>query len=253
MIIYLYGPDSYRRQEKLNWYAGKFKEKHTALTIEHFDLMEKGEMSRVRDFATAQSLFDDFKFGVLHNIAEVEPKDIDGILRASLNSKSLTLVISVEKELLKPYKVFAEKEVIRHEFESVKPAEFISFVKLEAAKRGFKLPDAALETLMRNYHDNTWGLITELDKLALGASAEPFLGEQNFFSLATILQSEGPASYKLPALERLLIDNDSAAIFNFVASRANADLKTKMADWDVAIKSGKTEYDEALFALALRE
>ncbi len=251
MIIYLYGPDAYQRQEKLHWYAEKFKEKHSALTIEHFDLTETNGIHKLKDFATAQSLFDNFKFGVLNNIAEAEPKDIDGILRLSLDSKNLTLIVSVDKELPKTYKIFGEKEVIRHEFENPKPAALAALIRSEAAKRSLQLLPAALDTLLKTYGGDTWGLITELDKLALGGSPEPFIGEQNFFALANALQSDGPASYKLPALERLLMNNEPAMIFNFLASRADSDLKTKMADADVAIKSGKLEYEEALLSLAL--
>ena len=253
MIIYLYGPDSYRRREKLNWYLGKFREKHSTLTVERFDLAETNGLHRLKDFATAQSLFDDFKFGVLDNVGEAEPKQIQGIFKISGDSKSLTLAISADKPLTKDFKIPVEKPNIVEEFEVPTAAAFTAFARKEAEKRGLKLTPAALDGLVRNYTGDEYGLITDLEKIALGASPEPFTGKNNFFALATVLQSEGPASYKLPALERLLQDDEPAAIFNFVASRANSELKTKMADLDVAIKSGKTEYEEALLGLAISD
>lgn len=251
MVIYLYGPDSYRRQQKASWYLEEFKKKHSGLTIEYFDCSEKSGLDSLRSFVTAQSLFADAKLGVLENVAEAEPKDLKEAFTISSASKILTLIISVDKALKKDFKVPVEKPNIALEFKEVTGATLAAFARAEADKRGLKLTQTVLDSLINNYGGDEWGLITELDKLSLGASAEPFLGSHDFFSLAGALQADGPASYKLPALERLLIDNDAASIFNFVASRAGSALKTKMADFDSAIKSGKSDYEEALFALAL--
>ncbi len=251
MIIYFTGPDSYGRQQKLNWYLEKFREKHSALTVECFDLAVPEELSRLKDFATAQSLFDNFKFGVLENLAEAEPKEIEPILQLPLESRNLTIAVSAEKALPKEFKVLKGKSVIRHEFENSKPAELIAFVRSEANRRSVKMTPTLLENLTKNFQNDKWGLITEIEKLALGGSPEPFVGDHNFFALTGEIQKSGPAAYKLAALERLLSENEPAMIFNFIASRAGADLKTKMADLDVAIKSGKLEYEEALTDLAV--
>ncbi len=253
MIIYLHGLDSYQRLEKLNWYLTKFREKHSALTVENFNLANQEELEKLRSFATAQSLFDNFKFGVLENVGEADAKALQGIFKLSSESKTLTLVISVDKPLSKDYKVPTGGDNKEHKFEESTPADFSKFVREEVQKRELKITESVLATLIKNFNGDRWGFLTELDRIELGGSPEAYAGEQDFFLLATILQGFGPASAKLPALERLLLDNDPAAIFNFVASRAGAELKTKMADYDVAIKSGKTEYPEALFALALGE
>lgn len=219
MIIYLHGPDSYQRHEKLQWYIGKFKEKHSALTVENFNLENKEDLDKLKSFATAQSLFDNFKFGILESIGEANAKDLQTIFKIASESKQITLAISVEKTLPKEYKVPTGGENKEHEFSGL----------------------------------DSWAKVTEEQKVALGGLPEKVVGVNNFFALATALQGASLISVKLPALERLLLDNDPAAIFNFVASRAGADLKTKMADYDAAIKSGKTDYPEALFALALGE
>lgn len=252
MIIYLYGPDSYRRQEKLNWYKEKFKEKHSALTVEHFDLAEPDELPRLKDFSTAQSLFDNFKFGVLDNVGEVEPKELDGVFKLSIDSKSLTLVISVEKKL--PIhqladKALSSKSVIEHEFKTPTLPIFAKFLKEESAKRKMRISDSALNILAKTYLGDAWGAITELEKISLGGSIAPFSEEENFFSLISGLQRQSPPLKKLPILERLLRENEAAAVFNFLASRADSKQKKIMADYDAAIKSGKLEYEEALLDL----
>lgn len=245
MIIYLYGPDSYRRQEKLKWYSDQFKKKFSALTVDRFDLSEKEEFNRLKSFSTAQSLFEDSKFGVLENVNEVQPKELENIFKLSMDSKTLTLVISADKALPKDYKLSDKKGIIIEEFSAPKAEEFFEFIKKEAAKRDLKISPAVLSILTRNYSGDFYGAITELDKMALGGSLESS-EEVNFFMLVTRLQKAGNAKQSLPALERLLRENDSAMLFNFIASRANGATKTEMADYDVAIKSGKLEYEEAL-------
>lgn len=246
MILYLYGHDSYRRQEKLNWYKEKFKEKHSALTIEKFDLAIPDDLSRLKDFSTAQSLFDNFKFGVLDNIAEIEPKELEGIFKLSIDSKNLTLVISVEKPLPKDFKVLNSKSVIKHEFKMLSSPAFLKFLKEEAVKRKMKISDSILAALAKTYQGDAWGSITELEKISLGGSATPFLEKENFFVLVSKLQRPDTPVKKLPVLEKLLRENEAAAVFNFLASRADSKQKKIMADYDAAIKSGKLEYEEAL-------
>jgi hypothetical protein len=244
MILYLYGPDSYKRQEKLKWYLQKFKEKHSALTVERFNLPE--DLIKLKEFSTTQSLFDDFKFGVFDNITEVDPKELEGVFKLSLDSKNLTLAISADKELPKDWKILKEKQIIRHEFKEPTPAAFSKFVQEEAEKRKLKLSPANLQILVKNYRGDSWGIVTELDKLALGGSPDPFLEEQNFFDLVSRIQWPGAAAGRLPVLEKLLYNNEPAAVFNFLASRASGGMKKIMADYDVAIKSGRLEYEEVL-------
>lgn len=247
MIIYLYGPDAYQRQEKLNWYLDKFKEKHSALTVESFDLEDEKELIKLKEFATAQSLFENSKFGILNNLSEAEPKELDGVFKISIDSKILTLAISSEKDLSKDFKILKNKEgVMVEEFKIPTGAALTNFIKKAAMERKIKLSPEHSLILAKNYQSDTWGLITELDKLAMGGSPEAAIEGQDFFGLISQMQRSGSAKYQLPILERLLQNNDAAMVFNFLASRASGNAKIKMADYDVAIKSGKLEYEEAL-------
>ena len=88
MIIYLYGPDSYRRQEKLKWYVEQFKTKHSGLSFEKFNFEEAGDLAKLKDFAVAQSLFDKTKLGIIHNAAATDPKKIAPVLKSILDDKS---------------------------------------------------------------------------------------------------------------------------------------------------------------------
>jgi len=247
MIIYLHGPDSYRRQEKLNWYLDEFRKKHSALTVERFDLEIPDEMARFKDFAAAQSLFADFKFGILGGVAEIHPKELEGSFKLATDSKALTLAISVDEKLPKEFKPLYGKGVIKEEFKEIPPGALADFIAEQAAARRLKISASDIKVLSQNYSGNAWAIITELDKLVLGGSTEPLRQQENFFALLNRI-SRGD----LAALTRLLESEDSAKIFNMLASFAKAsEAKAKIADYDVAIKSGKLDYAEALISLAL--
>lgn len=251
MIIYLFGPDAYRRQEKLKWYSDRFKKKFSALTVDSFDLIEKEELNRLKSFSTAQSLFEDSKFGVLENVNEVEPKELENIFKLSMDSKTLTLVISIDKPLPKDYKLSGKEGIIMEEFSAPKVEEFYGFIKKEAARRDLKISSATISILAKNYSGDFYGAITELDKMALGNTSLESSQDFNFFALTSQLQRAGNIKNSLPALEKLLAQNEPAMLFNFLASRSNGVAKTRMADYDVAIKSGKLEYEEALLDLVV--
>jgi hypothetical protein len=246
MILYLYGPDSYRRQQRLNWYIEKFKEKHSALTVESFDLENSDELVRLRDFSVAQSLFVDFKFGILNNLDQAEPKELESVFKLATDAKSLTLAISSDKRLPKEFKALNGKGVTKEDFSDVSEADLMPFIQNEAITRNIKISPAQAKALAQNHNGDTWAIITELDKLALGGSLEPLQRQEDFFLLLNRIPRGD-----LAALSRLLESEDPAKIFNILSAQKNPAWKTKMADYDVAIKSGKLDYAEALLELVV--
>lgn len=218
--------------------------------MEDFDLANHDDLPKLKDFAAAQSLFTDFKLGILNNAAEADAGELEKILQLATDAKTLTLAISANAPLTK-LKVLRGSGVIKEDFKTLTKPALAGLIQKEAAKRGLKLSPKAVAALAENYSGDSWAAITELDKLSLGGAPEPFLEEQNFFELIGRLQKSGSPLARLAALEKLLNRHESAMIFNFIANRANPALKTKMADYDVAIKSGKMDYEEALTELAI--
>ena len=74
----------------------------------------------------------------------------------------------------------------------------------------------------------------------------------NFFAMIGKLSGRSPFSQKISSLTWLLETDEPAKIFNMLSAFAKApEEKIKMADYDVAIKSGKLEYEEALLDLVI--
>ncbi len=251
MIVYLYGADSYRRRQKLNWYLNKFREKHSGLTIGQFNLSEKDDLSKLRDFSTSQSLFVKAKLGVLDNVSEYDGKELIPILKSILETKEITLIISEEKKLTKDYDFLLKQSFAVEAFEEPTAAEVLSFIKKEATNRKLTLDRDVADNLLAIHGVNLWGIVTDLDKLALGGKLEEHFERGNFFDLLMRVKRVGEAKYRLPALEALLNFEDPAKVFNMIASQADVIQKRQMADYDSAIKSGKLDYEEALTDLAL--
>ena len=106
MVIFLYGPDSYRRREKLKEYLKRYRAKYKALSLSHFYLGQDNEWDKLKDFSQAQSLFEVSKLGIISEISGLEDKnqkELIKILKENLESKDLTLIIESDK---KPAKEF---------------------------------------------------------------------------------------------------------------------------------------------------
>ncbi len=281
MLILLYGPDSYRRQEKLKEIVSDYKKKHSGLSIHNFDLADGAKVLPFRDFLKANSLFDAFKLGIISGGEELdgaEEKEFRKSLKDNLENKESVLILLFDKKPVKEYKFLLEKPVIWQEFENLAADGFLSFIQKEADKREIKIDRESLDLLARAFSGNSWGLVTELEKLSLldpirdqkdsgsnGASVKKITGEIvkshlevfneiNLFSTLNQMRSSRDPAERLKIFEELLARNsDPAMLFNMIAisSYESKEWKQLMADYDVAVKSGKLEYEEVLLDLVI--
>ncbi len=239
MIIYLYGPDSYRRQKKLKEITFAYKQKHLGLTTENFDLIEEEAWTRFRQFLGAQSLFGSSKLAIISGLGELKDKEVFKIIKPLMEVEGLTLVILEDKKLNKDFDFLLHKPALSQNFDYLNPNQLSAFIKKEIQKREISLPINLINLLAETYASDTWGLVTELDKLALGGEFEKILPHINIFR----------TKFNLISLEHLLINEDPAKIFNLIAYQTRE--KEKFADYDAAVKSGKLDYETALLDLAI--
>lgn len=246
MIIYLYGKDSYRRQLKLNEIVGNYRKKHSSMTIEKFFFPEEvsvktEEFARLKEFVKNQSLFDEFKLAIILGDLDFPNKDFREFLKSYHNNKNVILLISVDRKPLKEFDFLFKEPAISQNFEELSERQLADLVSEEMKKRGLKPEIKIINALIRANGSDLWGIINSLNKLELGGNLEDNIGEPDFFSLIGRIKRGD-----VVALEILLNKQDPAKIFNIIASQAGPELKEKMADYDVAIKSGKLDYEEAL-------
>ncbi|MEK7624600.1 MAG: hypothetical protein AAB404_02700 [Patescibacteria group bacterium] len=276
MIIFLWGPDSYRRRQKEKELIDSYQGKHPNFDFKKIDLSgDPEDYSVLKDFLGQQSLFDNFKMGLVSGVFsakggpasgwEVEAKKIKPILKEQLINENTVLVISEEKSV-KEFDFLLEKPVYCQEFKKLNVEGLTFFIRKEAEKRNLKFALEAMKYLIHwqeQTNTDSWALIGELDKIALADFPQPisvknleslitFSYQEKIFNLVGILAGRNSLNKKMVALEQLLIQKEPVAYaFNLLSYGAPASLLLKLADYDVSVKSGGLGYEEVLLDLAL--
>ncbi|HUZ93166.1 MAG TPA: hypothetical protein VNG29_04190 [Candidatus Paceibacterota bacterium] len=258
MIIFLVGPDDYRRAEKKRWFAAEFKKKYPEAASGIFDFEEADGIARFENFGRGESLFEPKKLAIIENLYEADEKKAAKILDPFVNKKSTTILCSERKSPNKALQFLLEKPSVVQEFPNLTGAEWPAFIRAEARKHGAPLDPDALQFLAQVYAGQSWGLVTELDKLAsLGKTVsrgdlEAFDLEvaPNYFAVLNSLKSQ-EVKNRLWALEKLFATGDPPPkIFNMLASQWKEKIPA-LAAYDLAVKSGKLEYEEVLVDLVI--
>jgi DNA polymerase III delta subunit len=257
MIVFLYGPDSFRRKERKNFYANQFEGKY-GLSAERLDLLEPDGLARFEERAKGQSLFDAKKLIIIDNAFEAESKKLLSLFGIFLDSKESGLLISAEKKPVKALGMLLKKPVVAEEFDELEGAAWTKFVRDGAKKFGLEIDDDALGFLAAVHEGDSWSLMTELQRLSTASkkvtkkeleSSGLELGK-NYFALVQTLRAP-TSSQRLGALQTLLAMNEPAAkVFNILAALW-PQKAPQFASYDQAIKFGRMEYEEALTDLVL--
>lgn len=253
MIIFLYGPDSYRRDAKKRFYVSEFEKKYSAHGIERVDL-EAADGLKALDFAArSRSLFEPAKLILVDNFSEVTPKKLKDALEPFFKDKQLNVLLLADKKPVKAFDFLLKTPVTSAAFEHLEGAAWMKFVQSEVAENRVDLDPSALNFLARTYEKDSWGLVTELQKLAgagkkLSAADLAALGLEvapEFFPMVQSLRSASLGE-RFAALARLFRDNEPAAkIFNIV-SALWVQKTPQFAAYDRAVKMGKMDYEEVL-------
>lgn len=248
MIVFLYGSDSYRRDRKMRLLVAEYRKKHSGLSVDFFDVSEGALWDDVRGAVKNRSLFDVKKL-VVFNVrgGEIFVKEEIKWLKALAADTEETLFIAADAAPLKSFAFLLTAPVHAQEFTELSGAELKVFVETEAKRRGLAMLPTALARLAAEYRGDVWGLMTEMDRLAL-SSVRDFISEKttpdDFISAIKTIAYGSAGS--LATLERMIAHEDPAKIFNVLASFTAGEKKRRMADYDAAIKFGLQDYESAL-------
>jgi DNA polymerase III delta subunit len=265
MIIFLYGPDDYRRSEKKRSIIAEFSKKRSEIGLGVFDLQEKTTLENLDGFLRTQSIFEMAKLAVLENAFELDAPKLAKLLKPFVEEKNITILLAEKDKPVKALAFLLEKPVLAQKFETLAGAEWIAFIVAEAKKNDVNVTSAAAQFLGTIYDGNTWGLITEIQKLrgfkydgvTPGTPIDKkdldifdFEVAPNYWGLINGLKNYDIKN-RLYAFETMLAANDPPAkIFNILASQWQ-EKTPHMAEYDLAVKSGKVDYEEALVDLLI--
>ncbi len=262
MIIFLYGPDSYRRSGNERALVAEYRKKHSALSVGFFDSLgctQEEEIQAlwesIRIFVKNRSLFDDKKLVVFRARAgKIFITEEIKFLKEFLTREDAMLFLTVDGAPPKPFAFLLASPVKFYEFGELTGMPLRDFVHGEARRRGLKMSEQGLARLAAEYRGDTWGLMTEIDRLAL-SSAKDFVSTRvlpdDFIGVIKKMAYGGGVA-SLATLERALAHEDSAKIFNVLASFTSGEKKRLMADYDAKIKFGTLDYESALTDFVMR-
>lgn len=259
MIIFLYGGDDYRRAKEKQAIVEKFLKKHSPLGLKFFDCAAEGTIGSLREFGRNTGLFDSKRLAIIESAWDAPEGELKEWLKSIKEEKSVTALISEHGAVGKEFAFLKKEPVFSKEFDSPKGVAWEKFIAAEASARGIVLAPEASQFLAKVYAGDSWRLATELDRLAalVGAvinkkdleSLDVDIAPE-FFGLIRAL-SYGDQKSRLAALERLFLSREPAAkIFNILSAMIPA-ASSRFAAYDIAIKNGKLDYEEALTDLAL--
>lgn len=259
MVIFLHGPDSYRRIQKKREIVEKFLKTHSVTGLGEFDFVQEGGLERFIDFAGSRSLFDTSRLAIVSEPFVGGERAVEA-LKSALEGKDLTVVTETsEKKILKAFSFLKDEPVLHQEFEHLEGTAWSNFIAREAKERGVALHAEAAQFLGQVYKNDSWSLVTELEKLRWLVKKEISRKDLEGFYLEAapefwpLLQSlkSGMVAKRLNALETALLQNEAPAkLFNILAASWKQKIP-QLAQLDLKVKSGKLEYEEALLDLMI--
>ena len=255
MLITLYGPDSYRRLKKLGEITNAYREKYTGLSYDRIDASLDESLDKLKILVSTLSMFDDVRLVVLDNpLLAKDQKRLRGILKANAENKELTIVINSIQKPGATYKFLYEKPSTNQEFPALKGEKINAFIKQISEEYRVKIDTETRDALTELFGSDTWSIATEISQLSLGAHEIESRPANDYFKLINTVKRGYNTKERIVALEIILSErkDDPARVFNSLAYRLGSKSEAnRFANYDVAVKSGKLEYEEVLLDLTL--
>ena len=261
MIIFLYGPDDYRRLQKKQEHIAEFVKKRTAQGVAVFDCMTDAAHDTLASFLENRQLFASAKLAILENAFEGDAAslaELGKLIAPYAEDPAVHVLLSEADKPVKALAFLLKKPVYAQEFKRQTGATFENFILAEAKRNDLVLDAAVVRHLAAVFAGDSWSLATELQKLAAfglkitrrDLDAFDLTVTPAYWPMITGLH-HADLRNRLTALEMLFSSGDPPAkIFNILSSQWREKVH-EMAEADFAVKSGKLEYDDALLSLVL--
>lgn len=268
MFITLYGPDSYKRNKNLRNLIASYKSKYEGIDVMFFDLNEDPDLwEKALDFLKQPSMFVDSKLMIVKGVTQVERKAWIEALKSYEGNKNVFIIVSEGKKPNKKFSFLLKKPAKVREFEELAGDKLGRFLAKKMKKSGIELSSRAKNFFLSyvlSGKDRSWRIVNELDKISLagfdGIVEEGDLKEiiewrssEEMYSVTGRVLNSHDEEMKLVSLERLISrGEDSSHIFNLLAHQARGRDAEKLAEYDISVKSGGLEYEEALLDFVLK-
>lgn len=264
MILFLYGEDSFRRKKKYAEIISEFVAKNGNLGLSEFSSED------VNDFINAVKNRSIFSPRTLISIKDIDIESLSSdtriffentLIKIIDSTEIIVLITSVQTTLAADISFLNNPSIKIQEFKNLSKDKLIFFVTKKAVEKGIKISEIDAQALIDSLSGDLWQINSELDKLVLAKSYDPFTHQETagYFELLNTIKFSKEHKQKLIALETILykLKEDPARVFNGLAySSPRGHIPYKwfgiMADYDIAVKSGKMDYEDALLDFVIR-
>lgn len=170
MIIFLYGKDTYRLQQKLKEIETQYKKIHQAgLNLEKIEV-EQIDFQEFWDKLFQQSMFIKKKMFFLENLFS-NPKFKEKFLKKiePIAESEDIVIVSEKKELPKSDKFLKNLKKygkIQH-FQPLSRAELKTWIKNDFQKQGIEVAPGVIDLLVESVGNDLWQLANEIKKISL--------------------------------------------------------------------------------------
>lgn len=252
MIIVLLGADGYRRSERERELRERFMREYPGAGISMFDATHEKAEELLAAFADARSLFAPRMLGCLRGLSARKAADLSGVLRRIAQSDHETTLVISEDDLPASY-AFLEEVATVEPFPTLEGVAWKQFVHEETTRRGVPLSPDAESLLAHVYEEDPWALITELEQLAL--LGDEHITPARLAELGIAMSPEfqetlgafraASVRVRLGMLERILAAGEPTQPFFYMLAYQGGNAP-QFARYDLAIKTGKIGFEEAL-------
>ena len=252
MLLHIYGPDDYRRHRAMRDILSQYRAKHPEGMDGYFDCSEDGAMSALQQFTREQGLFAKKQLAVIVNPGDGE-RPLVKLLKYQQDNEKCVLLVVAEKKLPKDFALLYGEAVgpKKKEYAELTGAAFATFLKQEVGEKGLSVSGQVLADVSALYAGDTWGAVTELLRVASGGAVAEKREAGDFIAAIRGLHASGRPDTRLRSLFLLLENDDPAKVFNMAAAFSGGAGKVRFADYDIAVKSGRIGYEEALLEYVL--
>lgn len=180
VLIFLYGPDSFRSRQKLKRIIEKYKAKHkSGLNFLKFDLKETG-LDDLKRVIKNRPMFAEKKLIVIENLFCLTPDNQQEIIEyfkgeGLEKDQEVVLVVyeeSVPDKRSQAFKFLTAKNVLFQEFGNLEGIRLENWIKKEVESRGGNINRQAIQELTVCLSGDLWRMSNEIDKLVAFKDAE---------------------------------------------------------------------------------
>lgn len=172
MIIFLYGPDSYRSAQKLKEITENYKAKHkSGLNFRSLD-WSASALNEIKNILSSVSMFDEKKLVIVKNACSAARTDQEKAIETLKEKKVLQdeRAIVIFSEAAKPEKSELFNWLVKHVkmaefFENLTGVKLANWVKKEIEKNGGQIESSALEKIVSFVGGDLWQMKNEVNKL----------------------------------------------------------------------------------------